>query len=55
LCESCRLGLNNGARTHLFLSKDAPEGRIVQAPDQGIVRQIEHVGGLHRQYVRMAA
>jgi len=37
----------NGARTHLSFSKDAPEGRIVQPPDEGIVRQLEHVGGLH--------
>jgi transposase InsO family protein len=45
----------NGIRTHLSLSKDAPESRIVQPPAQGIVRDLEHVGGLHHEYVRMAA
>jgi putative transposase len=45
----------NGARTHLSLYKDAPEGRSVQPPRLGLVREIEHVAGLHRGYVRMAA
>jgi transposase InsO family protein len=45
----------NGIRTHLSLSKDAPQGRIVQPPGAGIVRELEHVGGLHHEYVRLAA
>ncbi|MDZ7840483.1 MAG: integrase core domain-containing protein [Gammaproteobacteria bacterium] len=45
----------NGTRTHLSLSKDAPEGRVVQPPVQGIVKVLKHVGGLHHEYVRMAA
>jgi hypothetical protein len=45
----------NGIRTHLSLSKGAPESRIVQPPAEGIVRELEHVGGLHHEYVRMAA
>jgi len=45
----------NGTRTHLFLSKDAPEERIVQPPVQGMARELGHVGGLHHEYVRMAA
>jgi transposase InsO family protein len=45
----------NRARTHLSLCKDAPEGRIVQSRGQGNVGELEHVGGLHHEYVRMAA
>jgi putative transposase len=45
----------NRMRTHLSLSKDAPDRRLVQPPSQGIVRQLGHVGGLHHEYVRMAA
>lgn len=45
----------NGTRTHLSLSKDDSEERVVQLPVQGIVRELEHVGGLHHEYVRMAA
>ena len=30
-------------------------GRIVQPPGQGIVRELEHIGGLHHEYVRMVA
>jgi transposase InsO family protein len=45
----------NRARTHLSLSKDAPDGRTIQPPDQGNVTALEHVGGLHHEYVRMAA
>jgi transposase InsO family protein len=45
----------NGARTHLSLYKDAPEGRTTRRPEQGGVIELERVGGLHHQYVRMAA
>jgi hypothetical protein len=45
----------NGMRTHLSLSKDAPEGRPILPPEHGCVTALEHVGGLHHEYVRMAA
>ena len=45
----------NRVRTHLSLSKDSPDGRIVQPPGQGNVRELNHLGGLHHEYVRMAA
>jgi putative transposase len=41
--------------THLFLTKDAPEHRIVQRPNQGRVMKIPRVGGLHHEYLRRAA
>ena len=45
----------NGARTHLSLDKDSPDERAVQPPNMGTVIGLKHVGGLHHQYVRMAA
>ena len=45
----------NGARTHLSLCKDAPEGRKIQPPELGRVTELDRVGGLHHEYVRMAA
>ncbi len=45
----------NGARTHLSLAKDAPEGRRVQRQEEGSVVELRRVGGLHHEYVRMAA
>ena len=39
----------------ISLSKDSPDARAIQPPGQGIVREIEHVGGLHHEYVRAAA
>lgn len=45
----------NGTRTHLSLYKDAPEGRLTQPPEQGKVAELERVGGLHHEYVRIAA
>jgi hypothetical protein len=45
----------NRVRTHLSLSKDAPEERCVQVPGEGVVVELEHLGGLHHEYVRMAA
>jgi hypothetical protein len=35
----------DGIRTHLFLAKDAPEGRLVQSPSRGIVKGADSVGG----------
>jgi len=45
----------HGARTHLSLDKDAPDGRAVQPPHTGKVVALPHLGGLHREYVRLAA
>lgn len=45
----------NSARTHLSLYKDSPETRPIQSTDQGRIVQIPRVGGLHHEYVRMAA
>ncbi len=42
-------------RTHLSLEKDAPNSRPIQSPEQGRVVELERVGGLHHEYVRMAA
>ena len=45
----------NRTRTHLSLEKDAPECRPIHPPVQGRVVELERVGCLHREYVRMAA
>ena len=45
----------NGTRTHLSLTKDAPEPRSVQPPSQGRVVEVPRVGGLHHEYLRGAA
>ena len=45
----------NGTRTHLSLSKDAPEPRRVQLPSEGRVVKVPRVGGLHHEYRRRAA
>ena len=45
----------HSARTHLSLAKDAPDGRAIQSPEQGTVVELPRVGGLHHEYVRMAA
>jgi transposase InsO family protein len=45
----------NRVRTHLSLCKDAPERRAAQLPERGVVKELDHVGGLHHEYVRMAA
>jgi putative transposase len=42
-------------RTHLSLTKDAPDGRPVEPPELGKVVPIREVGGLHHRYVRRAA
>jgi len=45
----------HAARTHLSLDKDAPDGRAVQQPSTGKVVALPHLGGLHHEYVRLAA
>ena len=45
----------HGARTHLTLDKDAPDGRPVELPEAGRIVEIPEVGGLHHRYVRRAA
>ena len=42
-------------RTHLSLTKDAPDGRPVEPPELGSIVPIRKVGGLHHRYVRRAA
>jgi len=42
------------SRTHLALSKDAPEARPVQPPEVGPVIERCEVGGLHHRYERQA-
>ena len=43
------------SRTHLSLSKDAPEPRAVQPPNLGEIVELPEVGGLHHRYERRAA
>ena len=45
----------HGARTHLSLVKDAPDGREVQTIVKGRVVELNQVGGLHHLYTRAAA
>ena len=46
----------HGARTHLALEKDAPDGRPVVPAEVGpVVVGIPEVGGLHHRYIRRAA
>jgi transposase InsO family protein len=45
----------NRTRTHLSLTKDTPEYRPVQWPNEGRVVEMPRVGGLHHEYVRRAA
>ena len=45
----------HGARTHLSLVKDAPDGREVQTIEKGRVVELNQVGGLHHSYTRAAA
>lgn len=42
-------------RTHLSLSKDAPNPRTVHRPHRGRVVEFPEVGGLHHHYERLAA
>jgi transposase InsO family protein len=52
---SCYVRYNHSARTHLSLDKDAPDSRVIQSSEQGTVVEFPCVGGLHHEYVRMAA
>jgi transposase InsO family protein len=45
----------NRTRTHLSLTKDAPEPRRVQPSSKGRVVEVPRVGGLHHEYLRRAA
>jgi len=49
------VGYYNGTRTHLSLTKDAPEHRSVQGPSQGRVVEVPRVGGLHLHEAAPAA
>jgi hypothetical protein len=49
------LAYYHGARTHLSLDKDAPDGRSIERPELGRIISIREVGGLHHRYVREAA
>ena len=42
-------------RVHRSLDMNAPHPRRVQAPEQGQVRKLPEVGGLHHHYERIAA
>jgi transposase InsO family protein len=42
-------------RTHLSLSMDAPNPRIVHAPHRGRVVEVAELGGMHHHYERLAA
>jgi hypothetical protein len=50
-----RIDPENGARTHLSLAKDTPDGRQIQAIENGSVVELKRVGGLHHLYTRVAA
>jgi hypothetical protein len=43
------------ARTHLCLSKDAPDPRQAHPPTMGEIVARPEVGGLHHRYERLAA
>ncbi|MCX6624784.1 MAG: hypothetical protein NTY38_27725 [Acidobacteria bacterium] len=43
------------SRTHLSLTKDAPESGPAQAPQLGRIVAIPQVGGLHHRHERRAA
>lgn len=49
------LAYYHGARTHLSLDKDAPNGRPIEPPDLGAIVPTPEVGGLHHRYIRQAA
>jgi len=42
-------------RTHRALDMDCPVPRPVQRPDDGLIREVPEVGGLHHHYERQAA
>jgi transposase InsO family protein len=48
-------GYYHHTRTHLALTKDAPDGRPIEPSEMGKVIPIRELGGLHHRYVRRAA
>lgn len=48
------LGYYHTVRPHLSLERNAPIPRPIQAPSEGNVVAVPHVGGLHRGYRRVA-
>ena len=42
-------------RTHLSLDKDCPIHRPVEPPENGPIREMPILGGLHHRYTRKAA
>ena len=48
-------GYYHSSRTHLSLSKDAPNPRDAMAPETGGMIELPEVGGLHHRYERRAA
>lgn len=45
----------NRSRIHLSLEKDAPVSRPIHGPERGRIVRQPHCGGLHNEYMRMAA
>lgn len=45
----------HNSRTHLGLNKDSPNHRKVYPKEEGIIRSIPQVGGLHHRYERFQA
>jgi len=48
------LAYYHDSRTHRALERNAPNPRLIETPDQGQVRAIPQVGGLHHRYTRAA-
>jgi len=48
---ACYMDYYNAVRTHLWLGKDAPNGRAIQR--HGRVERRPMLGGLYHQYVRI--
>jgi len=48
------LAYYHDSRTHRALDRNAPNPRLIETPDQGQVRAIPQVGGLHHRYTRAA-
>ena len=45
----------HNSRTHLGLNKDSPNHRKVYPEEEGMIRSIPQVGGLHHRYERFQA
>ncbi len=48
-------GYYHCVRTHLSLDRDTPHCPPIQSPEQGRISELKRIGGLHHEYVRMAA